>query len=71
MSPNAGGRVARSQPISTALHAGAQINVGDLTAYLIYADEYMKGDFIVFKAFHRFLSVFIAKQKSKNITDKK
>jgi hypothetical protein len=35
MSPNAGGGVAGSQPMSTGAH-GAQINVEDLTQYLSY-----------------------------------
>jgi hypothetical protein len=31
-----GGEVAGSQPMSTAVHTGAQINFGDLTPYLTY-----------------------------------
>jgi hypothetical protein len=38
MSPNAvgGGGVSGSQPMSTQLNTGAQINFGDLTPYLTY-----------------------------------
>jgi hypothetical protein len=41
MSPNEGGRVGvvRSQPMSTAVHTGVQINFGNLTPYLTYAKE--------------------------------
>jgi hypothetical protein len=37
MSPNAGeGEVVGSQPMSTAVYTGVQINFGELTPYLTY-----------------------------------
>jgi hypothetical protein len=60
-----GGRIAGSQPMSTAVHItwhGAQINFGDLTPYLTYACKSQK---FFFKVFCRIVTAWIRDQLTK------